>query len=254
MSVRDRQKQALQKQLERQIEENLRLRRRIEELNHELGTLRSDDVATPVSPEVQDRFRRASDTQHLLNLRSYLSYLLARLRATSAWGLGQRLLTMARRYRVLTTTLRVITTIITWVETSAFFLIYATIFLVTGVPLLIGSLVMLVVGIFQHHRCNEELAATLAGRQIYVCVAAREGLTEEDSYFRGMVRNLAARENSAVIVVSPFFWKTHGIGERHSYVTLRHESRNIYLIRQHYYFSLRRHVLRPNSENVTILF
>lgn len=254
MSIRDRKNKSLERQLEKQIEENLRLRQRIEELNRELGTLHSDNLTMPVSPAVQEQFRRATDTQHFFSLHNYLSYLLARLHATSVWGLWQKLLTMARRYRLLTTTLRVITMIITWLETSAFFLLYTTIFLVTSVPLMLGSLLMLIVGTFQHHRCNEELSATLTEQQIYVCVAAREGLLDEDSYFRGLVRDLAARDNSAVIVVSPFFWKSHGIGERRQYVTLRHESRNIYLIRRHYYFSLRRHVLRPNSNRVTILF
>lgn len=105
MSIRDRKNKSLERQLEKQIEENLRLRQRIEELNRELGTLHSDNLTMPVSPAVQEQFRRATDTQHFFSLHNYLSYLLARLHATSVWGLWQKLLTMARRYRLLTTTL-----------------------------------------------------------------------------------------------------------------------------------------------------
>lgn len=197
----------------------------------------------------REQLSRRADEATRLERRSYPAYLLACLRATSLWGLWQQLLTAVRRWRLLSAILRWSTIILTWLETSAVFLLAVTALLAAGLPLLAGAAVMLLIGLFQHHRCNEALSRTLAGRRIYVCIAAR-GALEEGSYFRGMVRDLAARDDSAVIVVSPHFWRSHG----RAYVTMRRDSENLYFIRRHYFFSLRRHILHPNSARVTILY
>lgn len=197
----------------------------------------------------REQLDRRSAEAARLGKNSYFSYLLASLRATSLWGLWQQLLTAVRRWRLLSAILRWSTIILTWLETSAVFLLAVTALMATGLPLLVGAGVMLLVGLSQHHRCNETLSRTLSDRRIYVCVAARDALVE-GSYFHGMVRDLAARGDTAVIVVSPHFWRSHG----HAYVTMRRDGENLYLIRRHYFFSLRRRILRPNSARVTILY
>ncbi|MBQ8397054.1 MAG: hypothetical protein IJX53_02505 [Clostridia bacterium] len=197
----------------------------------------------------REQLDRRSAEAARLGQNSYFAYLLASLRATSLWGLWQQLLTAVRRWRLLSAILRWSTIILTWLETSAVFLLAVTALLAAGLPLLVGAGVMLSVGLLQHRRCNAALSAHLAGRHIYVCVAAR-GALEPDSYFHGMVRALADRADSAVIVVSPYFWRSHG----RAYVTMRRDGENLYLIRRHYFFSLRRRVLRPNSARVTILY
>lgn len=194
--------------------------------------------------------RREADR---LNRHSYPAYLLASLRTTSVWPLWQRLLTLARRWRLLSTVLRWIGIVLVWLETSAVFLLLFTVLAASALPLLGGAAVMLLIGSFQHRRFNAELNAALAGSRIYVCVASRS-TSEESRFFRGMVRNLAAREDSAVIIVSPYFWKSAGLTSGHGYITLRRECSRVYLIRQHYFFSLRRHVLRPNGARVTIIY
>ena len=200
----------------------------------------------------EQRLARQSEETRRLSRRSYVGYLIACLRATSAWELWQNLLTFARRWRLLATILRILTIAVTWLETSAIFLLSATVLGVLGLPLLVGAVIMLLIGIFQHRLCNKALAKALAGRRLYVLIADRAAL-DTDSYFRGMVRDLAGCADSTAIVVSPYFWKSTGIFRGSPYVTLRRETPNIYLIRRHYFFSLRRHVL-PCVKQVTILY
>lgn len=255
MSRADLQTRLLRRQLKVLRAENRRLRRRIDAMRRTSGA-EHEDVGDALPQEIRDRFHRIADNGQRLGLRGYPAYLLACLRATSVWSFWQRLLTAARRYRVLTAVLRGTAMVVAWLETSAFVLIYATVFLLTVPVLLVSSFVLLIVGLFQHRRCNAMLAERLAGRRVLVCFADRDALIDADSYFCGMVRDFAARPDTAVIVVSPYFRSGRGMGTRKVYITLCREEAvegEIYLIRRHYYFSLRRHVLNAIGDRVILM-
>ncbi len=196
-----------------------------------------------------EQLRRREADAAKLERGSYAAYLLAELRATSLWGLWQRWLTLLRRWRLLSAILRWTVILAGWLETSAIFLLTVTVLLAAGLPLLVGGAVMLLIGLAQHRRCSRMLGQALAGQKIIVCVAQR-GAFAPGSYFGGMVRALAAREDCAVLVISPYFWRSHG----RPYVTLRRDGARLYTLRRHYYFSLRRRILRPNRARVTIIY
>jgi len=198
-------------------------------------------------PRARLRLREAEAAQ--MTGDSYAAYLLASLRATSLWGLWQRWLTLIRRWRLLSTVLRWSVILLGWLETSAIFLLTVTVLLAAGLPLLLCGAVMLLLGLAQHHRCSRMLGHCLAGQQICVCIAQR-GAFAPGSYFGGMVRALAARENCTVLIVSPYFWRSFG----RPYVTLRRDGMRLFTLRRHYYFALRRRILLPNRAHVTIIY
>ncbi|MBR6708622.1 MAG: hypothetical protein IKL84_02970 [Clostridia bacterium] len=233
--------------------ENSRLRRRLEEIDRTAHTNRGDDT----TDEIRTRLHAVADDERSLSLRHYPAYLLARLRATSLWVHWQRVLRAFRRWRIFTATIRVLLIAFTWLETGAFFLVYAAVVLLALPLLLLSGAILLTVGLLEHRQYNARLARQLADKHVYLFFPDSRTLKASHDYLCGMVRDFAARPDTAVIVVSPYFWSGRGLADRRPYVTLRCEAVGdvcLYLVRRHYYFSLRRHVLRNGPACVALIF
>ena len=90
---------------------------------------------------------------------------------------------------------------------------------------------------------NKKIAKQLSGRRVFVFFSDRERESEKDSFFSGLCRDFAKAENSAVIVVSPFFFSSAALGEKKPYLNIRSPEDNLYICRRTSFFSLRRAVL-----------
>ena len=91
----------------------------------------------------------------------------------------------------------------------------------------------------------------LSDRRVFVFFTDRDTDFSESSFFCRLCKSYASAKGSAVIVVSPFFFSSVGLGEKKSYLTVREESANLYIYRKPSFFSLKRRVL---SELDTVYF
>ena len=209
----------------------------------------------PLDRAINDNLRSIADTERLLSRPHYGAYLLQKLRATSLWIIWQRLLTITRRFRLLSLTLRMFIRLITFLETGTFVLLYVLLIAIALPLVLLGSLFLLIIGILQHKKCASHLAALFdehANTHIYVCFAHPAAL-QPHRYFGGMVRALAEEKQNIVLVVSPYFARNHGIAGRHAYLAMRRDAPRLYLIRRHLYFHLRRRLFTRDQNRIILL-
>ena len=101
---------------------------------------------------------------------------------------------------------------------------------------------------------NRRLRAELAGRHLYVFAVSDENSLKAGSFFRGNAHMLADQPDCAVLVVSPHNIGTDGLGGKGFYLTARQECPHLYIVRRHYFFNLRRRVLRQTDAHMTVVY
>lgn len=60
------------------------------------------------------------------------------------------------------------------------------------------------------------------------------------AFSNGLFRETMCKPNTVVFIISPCLWATRGFGGHGFYTNARKESENVFLLRRHYFFSLRR--------------
>ena len=108
--------------------------------------------------------------------------------------------------------------------------------------------------VFFASRMNRRLRAELAGRHLYVFVVSDENSLKAGSFFCGNAHMLADQPDCAVLVVSPHNIGTDGLGGKGFYLTARQECPHLYIVRRHYFFNLRRRVLRQTDAHMTVVY
>ena len=81
----------------------------------------------------------------------------------------------------------------------------------------------------------------LEDRRVYVFFGI------DSPFGQGNAMSFAERENSAVLIVSPFWVSPRGLGRRKPYLNVRQERAHVYLIRRYFFFSLRKKLLTPDK-------
>ena len=105
---------------------------------------------------------------------------------------------------------------------------------------------------FRH--ANRMLRRELNGRRIRILIPPRKSALEENSFFVRNAHAMAAEDKVTVIVVTPRPLSNRGLGGSGSFFTARKESETLYLVRRHYFFTLRRWVLDRLDGEVTMIF
>jgi hypothetical protein len=65
---------------------------------------------------------------------------------------------------------------------------------------------------------------------------------------------MAAEEGVTVIVVTPYTVSGRGLGGRGRFFTARREADHLYVVRRHYFFTLRRRVLDRLDGEITVVY
>ncbi len=183
--------------------------------------------------------QESSQNRKLTAHRFFFGYAYDLLVHTSLYRQWQSLLRTVRRFRAVAFTLRVLTFVLTVVETGALVILSTAVFLVI-LPLATAlTLGLLLTALLESKRTNRYFSKELTGKHVYVLF-----LSEESSlFFWQNAKSLAQDEQSAVIVVSPYWISAKGLRKAPFYCTARQEYPNLYLIRRYYFFRLRKQVL-----------
>ena len=110
--------------------------------------------------------------------------------------------------------------------------------------------------LFFYDRKNRHMERMLSGKKVFVFFPTRDGEFQTGRFWRKNIDQLAKMKDgqNTVLVVSPFFWSFRGVFDRSPYFLVKEEKQNIYLIRKHYYFSLRKKVLSKNKQLLTLIY
>lgn len=165
------------------------------------------------------------------------------VRNTRLFGIWARYVKYFRRFRIITTAFRVTPWILLAISTNTLLYVVAAVVVFLVPILLLGLLSLVGSALLRYRGINERMADKLRGKTVYVLFPLRNGEFASGSFWRANARDLAARDASSVIVVSPYLISPHGLEDGNFYFNVRTEGENIFLVRRHYFFSLRKNVL-----------
>lgn len=120
--------------------------------------------------------------------------------------------------------------------------------------LLFGTGLLTVAAALRSHRMNSRLRRELEGKRIRILIPTGRKALSKGTFFTRNARCMAAEEGVAVIAVSPYLLSTKGLGGKGAYFTARKEGEDLFIVRRHYFFILRRRVLDAMDGDVTVVY
>ncbi len=237
-------------------EENRRLCEKIKKLQGELDRLHSDMGIEMADDDISKHWHHRYQVSSLMSAKSYPRYSAKLIRSTSAWSFASKGMKYFRRFRLLSVLLKWITRLVVLAESGVALVASLSVFLVALPFLLILAIFSLTAALFRRRSVLKELKKKLKDKKVFILFASREQMKRENSekgYFYLNARNLASGD-SAVVVVSPFFFSKKGFEKTNFYVTAREEEENIYLVRKIFFFILRRKVIEKVTSDHIIMF
>lgn len=236
-------------------EENEKLRLEVDALKHELEKIKGKKVFHASSDLPHTSFDRQALNVRLFSRKSYTSYLAGLIANTSIFQLYRKIIVYARKYALITTTLKILSFIFSFLQTGAIFVIAASLFVVSLPFTFIGGYAALIFTFFGNKKLKKKTAQMLEGKKIAVFFTQKGRSLDDSSFFAGMVRELCDRTDGVAIIVSPYFFSPRGITDnRRFYLSLRNETDNIIIVRRHFFFTVRRKMLKERGEDITIIY
>ena len=175
--------------------------------------------------------------------RNFLEFLQKFIQGTRLFGIWERYIKYFRRFRIITTVFRVTPWILLAISTNTLLYVVAVVAVFLIPLVLLGLLSLIGSALLRYRGINEQMADKLRDRTVYVLFPLRGGEFASGSFWRANARDLAARDASSVIVVSPYLISPRGLTDGNFYFNVRTEDEDIFLVRRHYFFSLRKNVL-----------
>ncbi len=204
--------------------------------------------------KLSDRLAERVHTERSLANRNYFLYLSSLLQKTQIYGFWQRYLDIFRKFRLISLLFRIYSYLLVLLQLgTAFFVIVLGLLILLPLVLLGASTVAFSALVF-YRRENKRMHRALEGQKTVVFFPTLGGELDTESLWRAHVEELSQRKNTTVLIVSPHFWLGKGLTGKRFYFLLRKEAQNVYILRKHYYFSLRRAVLDKNKASLTLVY
>ena len=203
----------------------------------------------------QINLRQGASKENLFERKNFASYLFGTFKNRTFFLYYQKFIYVIRKYTFITATLKILFFLWTILQSSALFVLF-TGSVAIGAPItILFSYMALMLTFFGRKNLNHRLRHTLEGKKITVFFPSKGRAFEHSSYFKQMVRSSANDPDHAVVIVSPYYFAPKGFSRsKKYYLASRFESENIILIRKHYFFTFKKHVLSDMSHDLTFIF
>ena len=235
--------------------ENRRLNREIDQLKHEIDELNGKTEKRHKRNKYQVALDRRSDYEYMFSKKNFFSFMFANLKHTSIFNIYKRLIQIIRRYAFLTTTIKIASILFLFVETAALFVLSTSAFFVSIILTFITSHILALLTIFVRKKSNKDNTVLLKDKKVTVFFPPKERAFDMGSYFTGFAKSEAQKENTVVVIVSPYNFKSTGLNSsRGTYYVSRSDGENILLVRRYYYFTLRNKIIDKYSSQVTEIY
>ena len=241
------------KALSRERRINAQLKREIARLKSMYGS--ADRSAAPpksastepLRPDQAMIWKEERQNALLFSQKSYLRYLIHTFKSSAAGSIFQRISLYLRRLRLIRNVGAIFSAIIVTLLVSAFF--------ITLLPfLLVLTLLALVAVCLRARAANRMISRAIDGKHVRIIIPP-EGITfKNNTFLERSAKAMSQEPDTIVLVVSPHFFSTKGMGGKGIFFTARRESDQLYLIRKSYYFILRRRVLDAHAQDMTVMY
>ena len=244
----------LTRELNRERRENAKLRRQLAEARKKMAEHPSSERLEPIFKHKQMTPRQAQEQMlsesskraGAFSRPNYLMYLVRLITTSSLYRIVNRLFLFFRRFRLANT----ITTIVLVVMTAAVSAVYL---MALPAALLVSGL-FVIFGLLAARQMNKKMKTALKGKHIRVVIPPDDLSLKDDSFLARSACAMAGQSNTAVILVSPHILSMRGLGGHGPYLTARQEGNDLYIVRCHYYFILRRRVLDVLDPHMTVIY
>ena len=198
-------------------------------------------------------FLRASFSR-LSESPDYFSFFVGLIRSSKVFQLWERWIKYFRRFRLVTTALRLLPWILLLISTHT--ILYAAVVAsaLLAPIIAVAVLSLLAEAPLRYREANPRMARKIEGKTVYVIFPERSREFESGAFWRANLLDLSTKESSIVVVVSPYLFSSRGVFETRRYLHLREERDNLFLVRRHYYFSLRKHVLTKKAKRLILIY
>ena len=253
---KDREIALLRRELASERRENARLERELSDLRREL---QAGQLTTQDQPLRRLRYRirgeqrqerlldEANRRAHHYRKRSFLRYLWESVMESAPIAVITRLVQYLRRVRVVQIILSLV---------LAVGAVVAVAILSTAVLpfLFFGTALLTMLATLRSLRMNRILEREFLGKHIRIMVPPRGAALTESSFFIRNAHAMASEKESVVVVITPYLVSRRGLGGKGGFFTARKETDNLYLVRRHYFFILRRRVLDALDGAMTVIY
>lgn len=248
----------LQAALNREKRENVRLREKLIQTRRALDqqNIMEEDHLLPLrrrkdqSPRLRQEHLagETANRAEAFERTTYFSYVFHQFTASTVYRIVSKFFRYFRHIRLVRNIMIIGTLLFTTVVLS-------TLYIMILPFILFFSVLSVALGLITTRRMNCTMMKELQGKHLRVIVPSDEASLEPDSFLILSAREMAAQKNTAVIFVTPHTLSTRGVGSgRGPFFTARKEDQDLFIVRKHYFFSLRRHVLELIDPDMTIMY
>lgn len=246
----------LKKELAHERRENARLKQKINHLKGTYGEtpelsirdIRQRRKSDPLRREQEDLWGAGAINARRFSKQNYFLFLLHSIKESTLGLIFRRIARYFRRWRLFRNVAMILGAVLAAVVLSAFF--------ITAIPFLLLFLgASLAAIVFRARKANRRMKAALSGVSRIRVIFFHEQITfGENSFCERSAMSMAKDKDTAVVVVTPHLWSKAGLGGRGMYVTSREEQPRLFLVRQGYYFILKRKVFSELSADLTLMY
>ncbi len=183
--------------------------------------------------QTEDRLFRAAQALRMSAQKNALSDFLTTLLQAKPIRALQSLLRYLRRIRLVALLFRILGWILMLLQTGALVIFTTAIFFILLPLFLIFSVGLLLTALIDTHKSRARLLSLTRGKRLYLF------FTPQGSVAGRTIRELAARDDVAVLVISPYWISSEGLGRGRFYVNMRRDGDRLFLIRRYFFLSVR---------------
>lgn len=208
-------------------EELHRLRKENRELKKKLHKLEKAAAIEQPSAATENSCYTASN---------YFSFLLSRLRKKEFYAPVQKATRYLRNSLWVTRIFRLGVLLYQYLQAGAFVLVYTAVFILIIPILLAVAIVTLILALLLRSRNAAKLLHEAKQDAVFLIPNGKDGF---DGAF--LEKEVSRYPDSTVLIVTPFFLKRQGIGEKNNwFVCFRKEKDDVYILRNYFFFYFRR--------------
>lgn len=235
------------------LAENSRLKKENAALKDELHN--KSAVSFGNKDKAFSALRNQAKTQKAFSQKKYFSYLRELIKNASFFRAYSVIINSVKKFTFISTSLKVLVFILSTVHSGAVFLISTSAFIVSLPFSLLISGASFILTFIGSRKSTKRIRPLIAEKKVYALFPSRKQLSGKSAYLTGFVNELAQDENSAVIIVSPFFFSQTGVSEsKKAFASSRFDGKNTVIVRRHYYFTLKQKVILKNSNNLVEIY
>ena len=237
-------------------DENMRLNREIAFLKNELQReKRSTRQLLHRRNKVEAAFLRQAKNEGAFSQKEYFSYIRHSVKNASVFWIYAGIIDAVRRFTFVSTTIRILIFIISLIQSGAVFIISTSAFIIALPFVFLFSGIGFMLTFLGARKATQRTRPLVKGKNVTVFFPVKRSAFDSDSYFAGMVKDIAKQPNSLCVIVAPGLFFSRGISKkRRYYFTTRKDGDNIIIVRKHFYYRFKNRVLLRDANRTTEIY